>query len=1085
MNTKISKNKLTMPKIMNPRKQVIPNNSKEGFKNYECEDPKLLHEHVVIYQSKTGDFLNQGDGVTLMNKHNVMTNSCLTIAKYGGITNEETVVKDSSNITQLIGQSNYELIFSVLCSVINQELKVRALIALLTIPKKKSDASTQTDSAFDCKIKSVDSKLVQTEESSMIFFTKAPVKRKRKKFNAYTVKDTPEPQTVRKIIIQPENFSEFTRITSNSNSGTLHQKDIEQVSNESALPILHLDEDSCDSIGPISIASVNMGSDIVKNPYGILENRDKVTQHSSPIQPLNEFNNQIGINSTTITLLDNTKVNIPWKIEDHFHIVTPQLIKHIPRHLQNSFVLYQLYIDWKYCLVPNTDEHLPIHVAALNGDIDLLKRQCAVLKVNGSSVDTLTGDKLSALQISIYGDNAACTSELLRAGADPLILDDNYKTCFHLAAEAAPDHLKVLLNHCKEDPLSILEDNEELWNQNFASKPKDFLSNYLLKHISTSFDVQGNTPLMLATSLGRYENVKTLLEAIPTLVNTRMPNSGNTPLFLAVSSAYQDCIARGDKSIVSPNFIRTIEILIEYGADLNIQNHSGVDVNTLLGELDMRALSTLIVDKIQGRVTGVSSPSGVSTVKPLILVRDDAGCVTYCDVKSKVRYKYKEAITDPDEIIQETRFNQVLTKCERANRKESKDSKDDDSILKKETLEKSHATLSDLRSHRKADAPIDYRENCIHSHPLEIDSPSEVNIKSENMNTNTSEASETKPIILKQDIIKEQHKVSPEKSIGTGNNKTFISTFQQFLDTSTNNTSDKLHEHNESTTNPSVSADRQNILGTKVKPHTGVLKLNVPLGKGISPNSASIYSKRISNDITNPKKHLIIVAKNTPKNIVLRRPIPVAAITSGNDSGSIQTKAPITIISKMNNNTSDSSIFSQSKDNVMKMNASMTLNVKRNALENCIPIRSIAFQPQTVITNPKMKTEVVTKPTSSEIQNIASQSMSNRDIASNSILPVTFITSNNVTKTFLAGNVHKAVLPKSVCASTNVVTANASLNKANTSELKIAPLISSINTTSSNLHTISSDSKMSISRKRYLVTPKLMKNNSTVKRVKK
>ncbi|CAH0404515.1 unnamed protein product [Chilo suppressalis] len=564
-----------------------------------------LYKEDLLYESQKGDFLKSDTQLKLVNRLNLITKSSVTVATYGASTLERT----SDNVSRLIGQSNYDTVFSALCSVISHELKIRGILSLLTPPKKTRTWSSQTDDikpSDDSKLtRQMVEKSCQTEESSIILTfdkDKRGKRTKRKQFNPYVVTESPVKKAEVKIIVHPKNFKE-----------------------------------SNPSIKMEKLDSTTVGT--VMSPV----EEDQVTAPvcASP----QTFNWSV---NTDLTLLDGTILRIPFKIEDEFHIATPEIMKFIPPQQRMNLLLYQAYVDWKNCLTPDEDHHLPIHVAAMNGDVSLLRRQCLVLQTRHESVDILsTKDNLTALQISIFSNKPECTELLLQHGADVLATDDEYRTSFHLAAEADPEHLKALIKHCQTNPMKILQDNEDIWKPELASKPKDYLCKYLLRKITTMFDNEGYTPLMLSSKLGKHHNVKLLIDACPETVNVQMPSSGNTALYLAIGSAYLDASNRGNKSTVSEDFKHTIEYLVELGADPAIENHSGSNVNTVLTDLRIGELSMIVANKMTSK-NWMEADKGNDIANPFnvgMLLKDKDGKLKYREVPKKTTPKS----TDKDE----------------------------------------------------------------------------------------------------------------------------------------------------------------------------------------------------------------------------------------------------------------------------------------------------------------------------------------------------------------------------------------------------------------------------------------------------
>lgn len=339
------------------------------FKQLKSPSRPILKEDI-IYQSTYGDFLKLHDHrVTVLNRYNLSDKTSRTVARYersGSVFLEKT----SDTVTSLIGKENYNLVFSALCSVISQELKIRGLLALLTVTKEPEHLPGQSGVDKLNRSKMIDSSC-QTEESSFNILIKGPPRRRLKRQHPapYVVMDVPEKIT--KVVINPSDFKNFTSDTvsmksvssetsvnredkTEDSNATGNQNYLSSLSSNTELPVLAredlgFDEDSRDSIGGFSQKSYMTTSDIMKAPLLLINNTiDQQTQKS---------NEAAFANVTYMTMLDGTVVPIPVKVEDEFHIATPQVLKHVSPEHRKKLLWYQLYIDWKYCLKRN-DENL-------------------------------------------------------------------------------------------------------------------------------------------------------------------------------------------------------------------------------------------------------------------------------------------------------------------------------------------------------------------------------------------------------------------------------------------------------------------------------------------------------------------------------------------------------------------------------------------------------------------------------------------------------------------------------------------------------------------------------------------------------
>ncbi|CAK1592981.1 unnamed protein product [Parnassius mnemosyne] len=700
----------------------------------------------IIYRSQKGDFMKgEYPNLTIVNKLDLLTNSSRTTAQYSSeiLGNIE---RTSDDITKLIGQKNYDIVFSALCSVISQELRIQGILALLTVPKRTKNISCQYQTAFvnpdnevisekvidnlkperviDSKKSNVTSVSSQTDETCSVLLQRLKSRKKLRKpvLGPYVVKDSKSTGNVKKVVIDPQHFEatkelikrseEFfktesqhykknpvdieqkfkvDRIFLNKNStssenhhsqfkepyiqsettgnqfasNTLNESNIKIESfscgNETTFPDLReiVDEDSNISelsYGNISITSSSIPNLLVENPTALLNDIDKHTQEPTFLE------------STSLTMLDGSQVKIKGKPEDQFHIATSDILKYLNPEEQSKLLWNQAYIDWKHCLNSDEDGNLPIHLAVLNNDVELLRRQCVVLKSRNESIDLMGHGNLTALQMSIFQDTSSCTDVLLQHGANPLLTDDEQRTTVHLAAEVSSDHLKVVISYCQRNARYILQDND-LWKPELETTSDEEIAKYLLSKICRMYDNQGYTPLILASKLGNYTNVNILLDADPTTVNFPMPNCGNTALYVLVAAACLDYLAAGrDRSKVGEHFLKTAEILVKFGADPSYENNSSSSVNHLLNEFTIPNLSVIIANTIVSVKYSDQNTKFKKDFSAFMLVKDDDGKVNLKEMKpEKTQEKFKDSEKSLPKIINDCNVATSLKpKCEAA-----------------------------------------------------------------------------------------------------------------------------------------------------------------------------------------------------------------------------------------------------------------------------------------------------------------------------------------------------------------------------------------------------------------------------------
>lgn len=97
---------------------------------------------------------------------------------------------------------------------------------------------------------------------------------------------------------------------------------------------------------------------------------------------------------------------------------------------------------------------------------------------------------------------------------------------------------------------------------------------------------------------------------------------------------------RGNKSKVVDHFKKSIEILVDHGADPNLKNFNGQNVNDLLQDYNIGDLSMLVANKLTSRniSDGRISPNTMK-YEPVILVKDKDGKVDVKKLESKAPKK--------------------------------------------------------------------------------------------------------------------------------------------------------------------------------------------------------------------------------------------------------------------------------------------------------------------------------------------------------------------------------------------------------------------------------------------------------------
>ncbi|GBP75261.1 hypothetical protein EVAR_47297_1 [Eumeta japonica] len=321
-----------------------------------------LIKNIPIYESSNAHdpiLGGQYKQLKLINYFNRVTNSSRTFANAVDVSGAD-VVKNSDLVTKTIGQKSYDLVFHALCSVLSNETKIKAMLALLTVPNKYKDGSTQTDNDDLRGSYGMNDVASQTDIMTPLNVLKKKRQfRNKKKLVPYVVpnedvveseKETnmftpnkPSIQTPQRIIINPKNFKEFR---------------------SKELPVLEdihkdLDQESDTNFSDVSIDTVSTAFERnVETHLSCIDQRtDKSIKSSRSVcekldEPSDIFNRY------DCKLYDGSVVMLPTEPKTVFHIATRDNLAFLTPEEKRKVIHHQAFVDWKLCLQPNEDGNL-------------------------------------------------------------------------------------------------------------------------------------------------------------------------------------------------------------------------------------------------------------------------------------------------------------------------------------------------------------------------------------------------------------------------------------------------------------------------------------------------------------------------------------------------------------------------------------------------------------------------------------------------------------------------------------------------------------------------------------------------------
>lgn len=276
--------------------------------------------------------------------------------------------------------------------------------------------------------------------------------------------------------------------------------------------------------------------------------KDVQTQTEVQIQTESKLLNNI-YNTDLFSILEGPHMEVPIQntldIDNYFNeffnnnsdINKVQKILSTPHSLCKKIAaqLKKDYDELQYC---DDNGMLNIHRAVVNNQLHEMQKLLLILKASKTSIDVLTEDGMTSLELAIQHDaSESIVKLLLEAGAKPISSEFICDSAVLLASKQSSPFLPLLLNYVTDPQLLNREDSS------------------------------GFAPLHYCALNGFLNGVIALIE-VGADINLKDHRSGRTPFFHALENDY----------------LLVAEKLLEYGAIANLPNFSGQSILCLIDD---------------------------------------------------------------------------------------------------------------------------------------------------------------------------------------------------------------------------------------------------------------------------------------------------------------------------------------------------------------------------------------------------------------------------------------------------------------------------------------------------------------------
>ncbi|NXC08776.1 ANR55 protein, partial [Orthonyx spaldingii] len=193
--------------------------------------------------------------------------------------------------------------------------------------------------------------------------------------------------------------------------------------------------------------------------------------------------------------------------------------------------------------IPDKNGRLPLHAATAEPDVRLLS--VLLQQSNLSEINHQDNEGMTSLHWAAFHNRPQHTQTLLHKGADPTLVDKDFKTALHWAVQSGNRILcSIILDHWQGPSIINYDDENGKTCMHIAAAAgySDIISELakVPKCNLQALDVDDRTPLHWAAAAGKADCVQTLLElgidSSPRDINE------NTPLTYAVYCGHTACI---------------------------------------------------------------------------------------------------------------------------------------------------------------------------------------------------------------------------------------------------------------------------------------------------------------------------------------------------------------------------------------------------------------------------------------------------------------------------------------------------------------------------------------------------------------